>query len=545
MTKMFPVCYDGYSESNEDKTPYSKPGWQPADNVTNHNELLRVCPKPWRYQNAWESDTVPKWGRFSLYPGGGFVADLGYENATAVSIINNLQNNDWLDKQTRAIIVEFSMFNPSVNILGIGTYFYEVEASGYSAPFTRTEVISLYSTGTASRQFYSIGVLLFIIFVLLYLGRECYKLCKQRSRYFKSFWSWLEIFQVLFSVLSLVMYIVQVDRITSVIRKLQENVYANVSFQEAILWYDVENAVLGILTFIVTVKLLRLIRFNKHVLMFSKALKISARHFSSFMIVLLNLFVAFLHFGILIFGTGSQHYSSVFRAIVFQLELTLGRVKSRPINELAATNQTFGRVFCAMILVTITIILMNFFIVIVNDALLDAKNTVKDNELNDLVDELEWKSTRERKDFFDAISNGIRRLKVKENSKTDPATPEHNLRNSSANNSDFIRESFEQSSEEVIQESENVKPPRKTRRESLFDKVSNFIGYLKHANCQDHRNRNKKEKKVRFKEEVIISQLRKLERTKKDLFRRLDNIVQGHLEEEENFQLLCLEMEAF
>ena len=43
---------------------------------------------------------------------------------------------------------------------------------------------------------------------------------------------------------------------------------------------------------------------------------------------------------------------------------------------------------------------MNFFIVIVNDALLDAKNSVKDNELYDLVDELEWKSASERKDFF-------------------------------------------------------------------------------------------------------------------------------------------------
>ena len=70
-----------------------------------------------------------------------------------------------------------------------------------------------------------------------------------------------------------------------------------------------------------------------------------------------------------------------------------------------------------MILVSITIILMNFFIVIVNDALLDAKNSVKDNEIYDLVDELEWKSTRERKDFFDAISNGIRRLKVRKTAK--------------------------------------------------------------------------------------------------------------------------------
>ena len=89
-------------------------------------------------------------------------------------------------------------------------------------------------------------------------------------------------------------------------------------------------------------------------------------------------------------------------------------------------------------------------------------------------------------------------MNVKENSKTGPATPELNLRNSSPNNFDLIRESFEQYSEEMIQESENEKPPRKTRRESLFDNANNMIRYLKHGNCGDHHNRNKKEKKLRF-----------------------------------------------
>ena len=349
MKRMFPVCYDGYSEANEDKTAYNKPGWKPIDNSTTHHELLRLCPKPWRYQDAGVSDTVPKWGQFSFYPGGGFVADLGYENATGFSIIENLKTNDWLDRQTRAVIVEFSAFNPSVNVLVIGAYFYEVEASGYTAPFTRIDVISLYSTESASQQFYSICVLLFIIFVLWYLGREGYKLYKQGFRYFKSFWNLVELCQVFFSVLAVVMYIVQSDRVTSAIRKLHENVYANVSFQEAIAWLEAENAVLGILTFIVTAKLLRLIRFNQHVAEFSKTLETSARLLSSFVVVLLIFFLAFLHFGILIFGKGAEYYSSVLKATYFQLELTLGRVKARPINDLAEANDTFGRIFAALL----------------------------------------------------------------------------------------------------------------------------------------------------------------------------------------------------
>ena len=61
-------------------------------------------------------------------------------------------------------------------------------------------------------------------------------------------------------------------------------------------------------------------------------------------------FTALLHFGVLIFGTGSRHYSSILRATYFQLELTLGRVKARPIYELADPNDTFGRIFAVFYL---------------------------------------------------------------------------------------------------------------------------------------------------------------------------------------------------
>ena len=547
MKRMFPVCYHRYSGANEEKTAYNKPGWKPVDNSTTPHELLRLCPKPWRYQDAGVSDTVPKWGQFSFYPGGGFVADLGYENATGFSIIENLKTHGWLDRQTRAVIVEFSAFNPSVNVLGIATYFYEVEGSGYSAPFTRIDVLSLYSTESASQQFYSICVLLFIVFVLLYLGREGYKLYKLGSRYFKSFWNWVEIFQVICSVLAVIMYMIKSERLTSTVRKLQNNVYANVSFQEAIAWLEFENAVLGILTFIVTAKLLRLIRFNQHVAEFSKTLKTSARLLSSFVVVLLIFFVAFLHFGILIFGKGSEFYSSILKATYFQLELTLGRVKARPINDLAEANDTFGRIFAALLLLNLTILSMNFFIALMNEALHEAKNVIKENELYQLVDEYDWKSTQESKIFFDAISNGIHKMKVNKtsakSSQSEIKAPELNSRNGTAINFDLISQTIKNARKQRIQTSGDEKPSN-TRRKSFFDKVSNIVGYLKQANY-DVRNNNKKERKVRFRNDVIKSQLRRLQKTKKDLFKYLDGIVQGYSEEEAKFYLLCLELRVY
>ena len=165
METSFHECFKGYSTKNEDKTAYNKPGWRPFDNATRNDELLQLCPKPWRYQHAEETDTTPRWGQFSFYDGGGFVADLGYDNHTGFSIITSLQNNGWLDRKTRVVLAEFSTFNPSVNILGVATYFYEVDASGLKAASMQTRVLSLDSTDTPSHQFYLICLFLYIVFV--------------------------------------------------------------------------------------------------------------------------------------------------------------------------------------------------------------------------------------------------------------------------------------------------------------------------------------------------------------------------------------------
>ena len=192
-------------------------------------------------------------------------------------------------------------------------------------------------------------------------------------------------------------------------------------------------------------------------------------------------------------------------------------MKARPINDLAEANDTFGRIFAALLLLNLAILSINFFIALMNEALHEAKNAIKENELYELVDEYDWKSTQESKV-----------LEIK--------TPELNSRNGTAINFDLISQTIKNARKQRIQTSGNENPSNK-RRKSFFDKISNIVEYLKHANYDDHNN-DTKERKVRFRNDVIKSQLRRLRKTKKDLFKYLDGIVQGYSEEEDKFYLL-------
>ena len=519
MKSAFSVCYDVYSDKNEDTTPFHKPGWIPFDNSTKKDELFRLCPKPWRYEKPGQADAVPKWGQFSLYPGGGFIADLGYDIKTALVILETLQRHNWLDRQSRSVILEFAAFNPSTNFIVAATYFYEIQSSSFSAPLENINIISVYSKETGSHQFYLVCILLFIIFVVLYVARICYRCYQLRSRFFKSFWNWMEIFQVLVSVLAVVMNIVRSAKAVSTVRKLKENVYANASFQEVIAWTEAENGVLGILVFIVTLKLLRLIRFNTHVAVFLRTLKVSSRLLRSYQEVLSIGFMAFLHFGILIFGAGSEKYSSILKATYFQLELILGRVKARPINELSDANDTFGRIFAALLLISLTIMFMNFFIAAVNDALSDAKTAVTHNELYVLVDERNSTNDKNRM-FFEAISQFLkqRSLKAKFSLSHDRGLYKHTRKSRVNATVDFdpARSLFHESMQNRNRESSQPEPSTK-KRKSFYDEVSDAIRQVEQARCMGI---------------LTILQIKKLRRKEKELFGLLDEIVKGYSEEE-------------
>lgn len=500
MKPAFPVCYGAYSEKNEEKTRYNKPGWVSPENSTKKDELNRLCPKPWRYQEPGETYAMPKWGQFSRYSGGGFVVDLGYDSQTGLDIIETLQRHRWLDRQSRAVILELSIFNPPTNLIAVATYFYEIQPSGYSVPFEMIEIISLYFEETGLRQFYLVCILIFIIFVSLFVGRISYRVCELRSRFFKSFWNWVEIFEVVLSVLAVIMNIVRSAKAFSIVRKLNKNVYANFSFQVVIVWTEAENGVLGILAFVVTLKLLRLIRFNAHVTIFWRTLKTSTKLLPPFMAIFAIGFTAFLFFGKLIFGTGSEKYSSFLKAIYFQFQLVLGRVKARSIQELSDANRYFGRIFAASLLLSLTIVFMNFFISAINEAISEAKISVLPNELYDLVDEHSSDKGKNKK-FFDVISKGLKQRTARE------ITPVSKDKG----------ECKPTKWKKITGESVLTKPDF-TGRKSIYSGINDTVVQLRN---------------LQLTEDKTKLQLNKLHEKEKELFGRLDGIIQACCEEEE------------
>ena len=180
-----------------------------------------------------------------------------------------------------------------------------------------------------------------------------------------------------------------------------------------------------------------------------------------------------------------------------------------------------------------------------NDALMNAKTCASENELYDLLDENWSQKEGENKRIFDAISESIKLTKGNEEkvkmTKTEIRNGRENPNKKRVVNFDAISKAIIASREESVENSTEKKLTANQRRKSLFDEISDYI-VKKFASSEEHKikkelrsSHSQHHRKVRFSEDVVKCQFQKLQKQKKFLFQRLDNIVQGYSDEEDKF----------
>ena len=378
-------CNDFYSFEEEDRTNLNLPGWRPYTGSVEWANFSDLCPAPWRYVPTESLQNTPSWGLFAVYDGGGYVAKLGYNIRTAKLVISNLRQHGWIDRQTRAILLQFSIYNPNTGYLSIATYHYEILPTGYGNPFPMIDTLLLTSTQTGFYQFYMICQLLFIIMVVLYVLKEIYKIYRKKCSYFRDAWNWVELLQITTSFLVVVFYVIKSKMVLNSAIKVKENPFVPVSFAEAISWNHAENAVLSIAVFIATVKLLRMIRFNPHISMMMSSFRVSRGLLLSYSVIFAIIFLSYAQLGRLAFGSDMLRYSSFQRTLFSELLMCLGGKMDLP--ELTRVNRVLGPFFGFSFIMLMAFIFVNFFVAILNDSYADVKdNTDKQSKEFEMAD---------------------------------------------------------------------------------------------------------------------------------------------------------------
>ena len=366
----FNQCLSAFSSSNKDTTPYYQPGWKPVKNLAeNPHQYQDSCPEPWHYEEPTSFSEL-----FLPYGGGGYIAKLGYDASTALRVKKSIEENGWIDKKSAVVIVEFVVFEPA-NLL-LSNVMLILEKYDNVMRKTSIDVIPelLFPTsGSAVQTFYRICILLWFITILVLLVIEIVRCFKQGRAYFKSFFSWVSMSQILSSFCAVLMVFVKENSLKAFLQRIRDNPFGDWIAYQFFAWSSFQEVILSITVVTTTINCLKLIQINRHVHVMKYTLQSACRYLCSLAIVIVMLVLAFAQLGTLLFGAEDGEYATLYHSLrtVLKMGIGIGKIQFSKMNG-TVESEVFAPIFLMACMLSMTIIFANTFIAILDDAFHEA-----------------------------------------------------------------------------------------------------------------------------------------------------------------------------
>lgn len=213
MSAVIPFCFPEYSTLNYEGKNYSSQ-WNP---YTNDSE------EAWIYKTTFDLKGLPVVGQYGSYSGGGYVMHLGQTKENATQAIDYLVENLWIDRKTRAVFVEFNVFNPNINLFGIVQLLAEFPATGGVNPYPQIISLRLYRYHGESALFILIFDIIFVAFTVYYIVGVLRQLKAEKCSFITRFWNVIELLKVCLSIIACAFYGMQVIMIRLTLDDLHVN----------------------------------------------------------------------------------------------------------------------------------------------------------------------------------------------------------------------------------------------------------------------------------------------------------------------------------
>ena len=178
---------------------------------------------PWTYQSSIESKSFPYWGQISLYGGGGYIKVLGSDAKEARSSLDDLEQNGWIDRATRAVINEFTLLNPCTNLFSVVNLIIEIPPSGglMITEDIHTMRLYYYSGNRALFRFLLEALVLGIVIYFLVLTTKDF--LNSGRKYLNDAWNFLEVGNIVLAFTCCIVNIIHCVMTRSTLKDFKTN----------------------------------------------------------------------------------------------------------------------------------------------------------------------------------------------------------------------------------------------------------------------------------------------------------------------------------
>ncbi|XP_066265369.1 polycystin-2-like protein 2 [Branchiostoma lanceolatum] len=309
-----------------------------------------------------------------------------------ITTFSDLQDNEWIDKYTDYLILELSLYYPAQKLFSSLKLTVKQEDVGHLSTSATVASHRLFQYENDSDYVMLVSYIIFMSLFVVHLIKEVITIRKEGRKFFSSMWNILALTSMIGSAAAICIFGIRYHSASEALAKLVEakgklEIDRFVDLSSTFWWDEAFKTVLAIVVFITTLTLLRVVRFSKTIASFIALPGAMKSDLIGFSVISAIAFMAFSCSGMLVFGTHMKAYTNVLDTNFALFEMLLGRFFAEEILE---SNRYIGPIFFTFFMVFIFILLVNFLVTIICDAIATGAYIAHDHD-QELADYI-WKS---------------------------------------------------------------------------------------------------------------------------------------------------------
>ncbi len=326
-------------------------------------------------------------GRVNTYTGGGYVYEMREDQLNITKYLNTLK---WIDAQTSALFVEFTLFNPNVNLFVYCSILFEITASGSFVNSAQLNSVDLYTINQS--QHFSFKLALCIILMLLVVSLcviEGLKFFKMKGfNYFLQPYNYIDLALISFAWASFSLFLYRLYESYEIDQKIHSKEYANtfISFQYLSYCDECLSYFMAICTACATLRLVKVFRFTKRIIVFLQAFTRSLGEIISMGFIFILTWMSFVQLFYLLMNSQTHEFASMINSMETCFTIILGKFDSKVFLE-----STLALLVFVAYNIVILFVFINLLVAILIENLhLTQKNKDLDREDPNLFSYLKW-----------------------------------------------------------------------------------------------------------------------------------------------------------
>ncbi|EDV97972.1 polycystin-2-like [Drosophila grimshawi] len=357
------------------------PGWKlPYQRLLYTHKYWRVY-DPWlpiNGQHDFTSSVLLNFdhvGKFLYYPElCGYVALLARSRQNSMKILDFLTDNQWLNYNTSAVFMDFTLYNVDADMFSVCTLRMEQLPFGSVIPDVTCESIAMINDALQLHYIVILVLVVYLVVVLQFIQAFIVNLWYQPDK-LKSMWYKLDLIIVLLNVFLLFVIIVRLILISSLLKSLAfSNKMSFLDFRKPARLYMLTNILTGFLICITTLRLWKVLQFSKVFQLFTNTLYLA---WKALAITALAILIILMAFGIaftIINGNNSPHFVQPVSSVITALCFSVGFSQQLNPSDLFHGGKFIGMLMYAALGFVVSVLLVNVFITTIHDYFTIAKS---------------------------------------------------------------------------------------------------------------------------------------------------------------------------